>query len=157
MSLRDGGERPGETRGDYGPDLVVPCGSVGLIEIESLAVNDAGNGYAVLVRGGGVLLLKLTPQGQRELRRRSRADWDASRREAVLRVLSAWADARGAAYRRNLQWHAEQLAVPYSEIKAGCFENPGRTAPPLRAEYERGLARRRDTFNAEKSRRRRAN
>lgn len=137
---------------DYGPDLLVPSGAVAEIEIESLIENDAKNGYTVLVRGGGVLSLRLTSQGQRELRRRSRADWDGLRRNAVLSVISAWANARGAAFRRGLEWHAEKQGLPYSEIRAGCFVNPGRVEPPLRAEYEQGLARRRDTFNAQRVR-----
>lgn len=136
---------------DYGPDLSIQPGQIAEIEIESLIENDAKNGYTAHIRGGGVLSLILTAQGQRELRRRSRTDWDDGRREAVLRVIYAWSNACGQAYRRGLAWHAEKQGVAYAEIKAGCFENPGRAAPPLRAEYEQGLARRRDTFNASKN------
>lgn len=133
---------------EYGPTISIPDGKIGEATILNWIENEAKNGFTVHLSSGGILSLIFTPEAQRAHRRKSREDWPEPRRAALLQVIGNWGNATGKAFRHNLEWHAKQLELPYSEIRAGCFLNPGRTPPPLRTEYEKAQNRRRDTFNA---------
>lgn len=132
-----------------GPDLDIRPGEVGEIIISSIIQDEAKCGFTAVVHGGGILSLRLTPEGQKNCRTKEHLGLTKVQRAKILHILETWPEQAPDSLRR----YAATMGVPLIELKKACFANPGRAKPPLRDAYELAHLRWKRVYNERRGRR----
>lgn len=130
---------PKKNYAGIGRDLDIPAGEVAEYVVTGHVEN--AKGFTFKVKGGGTVILTLSPEAFAARRTVERVDLkDHETIDKVRAVLSAWSQDPEF---RGRDYHSEALGVCPRMVSCACDQRPDRASPPMRREYELAMTVRR--------------